>query len=177
MVRMEEKSKIDKKIKKAAQLLFFKRHRLPGVKGWELKRELGDDWMEVIKLLNLELEKPGIEIKRVSESGVEVEEAENARFVALLKTPLVEKASGKRIDEIAILSATLAYIISKQGKASKREIEELLREKFPKWRISPSIDRYIKEGYLGEDDKMVYIGWRTRAEVDRKSLLDLILSS
>jgi hypothetical protein len=178
---MEEESKIEKKLKKAAQILFFRKHRFPGVKGWELKKDLGGDWMETIKLLNLELEKLGMEIKRVSESGgkegEEGEEAENARFVVLLRNPLTEKATGRRIDEIAILSATLAYIISKQGKASKREIEELLGEKFPKWRIGPSLDRYIKQGYLGEDDKMVYIGWRTRAEVDRKSLLDLILAS
>jgi hypothetical protein len=174
---MEEESKIEKKIKKAAQLLFFRKHRLPGVKGWELKKTIGSDWIEVIKLLNLDLEKLGMEIKRVNESGGEGEEAENDRFVALLKTPLTEKATGRRIDEIAILSATLAYIISKQGRASKREIEELLEEKFPKWRVGPSLDRYIKQGYLGEDEKMIYIGWRTRAEVDRKLLLDLILSS
>ncbi|HIH95906.1 MAG TPA: hypothetical protein HA346_06205 [Thermoplasmata archaeon] len=175
---MEEESKVEKNMKKAAQLLFFRRHRLPGVRGWELKRAIGGDWLEVIKLLNLELERLGIEVKQISETGEENEEdPEGARFVALLKTPLPPKATGRRIDDIAILSATLAFLISKQGKASKKEIEELLSEKFPRWRVGPSIDRYLKDGYLGEDEKMIYIGWRTRAEVDKKTLLDLILAS
>jgi hypothetical protein len=90
---------------------------------------------------------------------------------------LIEKASGARIDDVAMLSATLAYIISKQGKAPRKAVEDFLSEKFLKHRVYFALDRYLKQGYLGEDDKVLYIGWRTRAEVDRKTLLDLILAS
>ncbi len=179
----EEEStlKTERKVKKAAQLLFFRRHRIPGVKGWELKKALGDDYMEVIGVLNSALDKLGMEVKRISEEGGigegGEEKTERDRFMIVLKNHLVEKASGERIDEVAMLSATLAYIISKQGKAPRKAIEEFLSDKFPKHRIFFALDRYIKQGYLGEDERVLYIGWRTRAEVDRKSLLDLILAS
>ena len=37
-------------------------------------------------------------------------------------------------------------------------------------------DRYIRQGYLGEDDRgTLFIGWRSRAEVDQKQLVDLVV--
>ncbi|MCW3128969.1 MAG: hypothetical protein N2V75_02545 [Methanophagales archaeon] len=180
----ELRTRTEKKVKKAAQLLFFRRHRVPGVKGWELKKALGDNYLDVLGVLNSALDKFGMEVKRISEEGgtgigegEEKEKAERDRFMIVLKDHLIEKASGARIDDVAILSATLAYIISKQGKAPRKEIEDFLADKFPKRRIYFAIDRYISQGYLGEEDKVLYIGWRTRAEVDRKTLLDLILTS
>jgi len=179
----EEESTLrtERKVKKAAQLLFFRRHRIPGVKGWELKKVLGDNYMEVIGVLNSALDKLGMEVKRITEEGGrregEEEKAERDRFMIVLKKHLIEKASGERIDEVAMLSATLAYIISKQGKAPRKAVESFLSDKFHRHRVFFALDRYIKQGYLGEDDRVLYIGWRTRAEVDRKSLLDLILAS
>jgi hypothetical protein len=39
-----------------------------------------------------------------------------------------------------------------------------------------SVDRYIQQGYLGEDEKgVLYMDWRSRAEVDQKRY-DLIVS-
>lgn len=171
------RTKTERKVKKAAQLMFFRRHRIPGVKGWELKKALGENYMEVIVVLNSTLDKLGMEVKRINEEGGEEEKTERDRFMIVLKNHLVEKASGERIDEVAMLSATLAYIISKQGKAPRKAVESFLSDKFPKRRVFFALDRYIKQGYLGEDDRVLYIGWRTRAEVDRKSLLDLILAS
>ncbi|MBC8521635.1 MAG: hypothetical protein H8D26_06565 [Methanomicrobia archaeon] len=171
------RTKTERKVKRAAQLMFFRRHRIPGVKGWELKKALGENYMEVIAVLNSTLDKLGMEVKRINEEGGGEEKAERDRFMIVLKNHLVEKASGERIDQVAMLSATLAYIISKQGKAPRKAVESFLSDKFPKRRVFFALDRYIKQGYLGEDDKVLYIGWRTRAEVDRKSLLDLILAS
>ncbi|MBL7117288.1 MAG: hypothetical protein ISS94_00665 [Candidatus Syntrophoarchaeum sp.] len=173
----ESRTKAERKVKRAAQLMFFRRHRIPGVKGWELKKALGENYMEVIAVLNSTLDKLGMEVKRINEEGGGEEKAERDRFMIVLKNHLVEKASGERIDQVAMLSATLAYIISKQGKAPRKAVESFLSDKFPKRRVFFALDRYIKQGYLGEDDKVLYIGWRTRAEVDRKSLLDLILAS
>lgn len=178
----ELRTRTERKVKKAAQLLFFRRHRIPGVKGWELKKALGDNYMEVIGVLNSALDRFGMEVKRISEGGGTgigegEEKTERDRFMIVLKNHLVEKASGARIDDVAMLSAALAYIISKQGKASRKAVEDFLSDKFPKHRVYFALDRYIKQGYLGEDDKVLHIGWRTRAEVDRKTLLDLILAS
>ena len=176
----ESRTRTERKVKKAAQLLFFRRHRIPGVKGWELKKALGDDYIDVIGVLNSALDRLGMEVKRISEEGEErgeeEEKAERDRFMIVLKDPVIEKASGERIDEVAMLSATLAYIISKQGKAPRKAVEDFLSEKFPKQRVFFALDRYIRQGYVGEDETVLYIGW-TRAEVDKKSLLDLILSS
>ena len=39
-----------------------------------------------------------------------------------------------------------------------------------------NLNRYIKAGYLAEDENMqLYLDWRTRAEVNQKALLDLLL--
>ena len=55
--------------------------------------------------------------------------------------------------------------------------EQFLREKFPKWRVEYSLDRYVKRGYLEQDERtMLHIGWRTRAEVDEKTLMTMLLS-
>jgi hypothetical protein len=157
-----------------------------------LKKALGDDYLEVLGVLDSALDRLGMEVKRISEEGVErggggeeggegeereEERAARDRFMIVLKDPVIEKASGERIDEVAMLAATLAFIISKQGKAPRKAVEDLLSDKFPKQRVFFALDRYIRQGYLGEDENVLYIGWRTRAEVDRKSLVDLILSS
>ena len=187
----ELRVRTERKVKKAAQLLFFRQHRIPGVKGWELKKALGEDYVEVMGVLNSALDKLGMEVKRISEAGEGGGEgkeedkgkgkgdkrAERDRFMIVLKSPVIEKASGERIDNVAMLSATLAYIISKQGKATRKAVEDFLSAKFPQQRIFFALDRYIKQGYVGEADKVLYVGWRTRAEVDRKALLDLILAS
>lgn len=177
----ESRTRAERKLKRAAQLLLFRQHRLPGVKGWELKRALGEDYLEVLEVLNAALDNLGMKVKRISEEGSgdagKNEKAERDRFVVVLTSPVVEKASGERIDTIAMLSATLAYIVSKQGKASRKAVEAFLSAKFPQQRILFALDRFIKQGYLGEDNNVLYIGWRTRAEVDRKTLLDLILAT
>lgn len=169
----EDRARAERKVKKAAQLLFFRQHRIQGVWGWELKKALGDEYMEVIEVLNSGLERLGMEVKRLSEDK---NGTEHDRFMIVLKDPRIEKASGARVDEVAMLAASLAYIISKQGKATRKAVEDFLSDKFPKQRVLYALDRYVKQGYLGEADKALHIGWRTRAEVDRKSLMDLILS-
>jgi len=77
---------------------------------------------------------------------------------------------------MAILTVALSYILSKRGKAPLKEVERVLEEKFPRWRVEQDIDRFIRRGYLEEDDEgVLYVGWRTRAEVDQKALLGLLL--
>jgi hypothetical protein len=57
-------------------------------------------------------------------------------------------------------------------------VEKLLRDKLPGWRVDLNIDRYIRAGYLAQDEnKQLYLDWRTRAEVDEKALVDLLLTT
>ncbi|MEM2904142.1 MAG: hypothetical protein QW057_09605 [Candidatus Bathyarchaeia archaeon] len=173
-----------RKMKRAAQLLFFQRHRRPGVKGWELKRALGRNYMKVVELLDAELEKLGLEVKAVQEEGLSLEkpspeELDRARFVLRLRDPLTAtdaRLSGWRIDDIAALAATVAYIISRQGKALQRDVERLLEAKFPRWVVQYALERFLRRGYLTRDESgMLYLGWRSRAEIDQKLLLNLIM--
>jgi len=105
---------------------------------------------------------------------------DTSRFLLRFKEPpsvAEAETSGIRIDDLAVLASTIAFINSKQGRAARREVEHFLRDKFPKWRVEYSLDRYVKRGYLEQDDRsLLHIGWRTRAEVDEKTLMTMILS-
>jgi hypothetical protein len=85
--------------------------------------------------------------------------------------------SGWRVDNVAVLVVTVAYIISQQGKASRRELEQILNEKFPKTRIERSLNRFIRQGYINQAEDVLYLDWRARAEIDQKALIKLVLGS
>jgi hypothetical protein len=184
----EQEDKIEemrRKVKKAAQLLLFQRHRLPGVRGWELRRALGGKFTEILKLLNSQLEPLGLEVKSVFESGQPekptMEDMERARFYIVLAgsiSPSDVQASGWRIDEVAALASTIALIISRQGKVPRKEVEDVLREKFLDWKVELGLERFIRLGYLHQsEDGMLFLGWRTRAEVDERALINMILGA
>jgi len=175
-----------RKIKRATHLLFYRRHRKPGVKGWELRKRLGSDYPRVLGLLDSYLEKLDLKVKTVFEAETPaekptLEQLDRARFYITLRgglTPKEAKMSGWRIDDIAGLAVAISYIISKKGKAPRDEVEELLRDKLPGWRVDLNMNRYIRAGYLAEDEnKQLYLDWRTRAEVDEKALVDLLLTA
>src|SRR4030042_589802 len=129
------------KVKKATQMLFYKRHQKPGVKGWELHK---------------------------------------ARFFVALSSGSVtkDKLMGWRIDDLAGLAITISYIISKKGQAARKDIEKLLGEKIPNWKIGLNLDRYVRYGYLMQDEKgQLFLDWRTRAEVDQKALINMLLNA
>ena len=86
------------------------------------------------------------------------------------------KLVGWRIDDLAGLAVSLAFIISKGGKASRKDLEDLLKMKLPGWRVDMNLNRYLRLGYLIEDEnEQLYLGWRARAEVDQKKLIELLL--
>jgi hypothetical protein len=181
----KRKAQYASKLKRATHLLFYKRHTKPGVKGWELRKTLGSDYQKVLKLLDDYLKTLDLQVNTVYEEEKTPEkptpeQLDRARFFITLRgeiTPKESKMVGWRIDDLAGLAITISYIISKKGKATRKEIEELLREKLPGWKVGLNIDRYIRYGYLTEDESdQLYLDWRTRAEVDQKALIDLILS-
>jgi len=84
--------------------------------------------------------------------------------------------SGWRVDDVSALVVAIAYIISKQGKSPRKEVEQILKEKFPKWRVEYNLNRFIGRGYLSQDENdILYLDWRARAEIDQKELVKLIL--
>ncbi|MFQ5920634.1 MAG: hypothetical protein ACE5JV_01290 [Nitrososphaerales archaeon] len=188
---MSEEAEISRKVGRAFQMLVLQKHRYPGVKGWELKKTLGKDYPKYIEILNEEISKLGLSVKTVFEDAgegkleSEQERMERARYFVVFGTSSISGSDagtlGLRIDDIAVLAASLAYMIPRQGKARRREVEQVLREKFPKWKVQLNLDRFIRRGYLLETDDddhvdMLQIGWRTKAEIDQKTLLNLILA-
>ena len=182
---MSEEAEVSRKVAKGFQMIAFQRHRYPGVKGWELKKTLGKEFIKIVEIMNSEVDKLGLKVKIVHETGEEraepsEEELESARFFLIFKNPPSPRdveASGLRIDDLSVLAASLAYMISRQGKMPHKDLEQLLREKFPRWKVELNLDRFIRRGYLIEDkDDFVYVGWRTKAEVDERTLLSLVLA-
>jgi len=172
-----ERALLQRKIRKAFQVLILQRGRNPGVKGWEMKRNLGKDYKTILEVLSADLKALGLEVHEVP--GIEGTDDSTRYLLRFREPPTLSEAetAGFRIDDLAVLAASIALVNTKQGRIARRELETFLREKFPRWRIDYSLDRYVKKGYLDQDDKsLIRIGWRTRAEVDEKSLVTLILA-
>jgi len=182
---LSKKGVYGSKIKKATQLLFYRRHLKPGIRGSELHKSLGSDYPKVLGLLDDYLKPLDLQVKTVFEEEKAPEkptldELDKARFYVALRGDLStkDKLIGWRIDDLAGLAVTISYIISKKGQAPRKDVEKLLCEKMPNWKVGLNIDRYVRYGYLGEDDNgQLYLDWRTRAEVDQKALISMLLSS
>ena len=172
------------KVKKATQMLLYKHHAKPGVKGWELRKALGNDYPKVLDVLDDYLKPLDLQVKTVFEEEKtpekpNIDELDKARFfVTLVDVATKDKLMGWRIDDLAGLAITISYIISKKGQAARKDVEKLLSEKMPNWKVGLNLDRYIRHGYLMQDDNgQLFLDWRTRAEVDQKKLIGMLLSS
>ena len=177
-------TRYSRKVKEAVHLLFFKHHRLPGVRGWELRQELGAEWLDVVDVLDKQLKPLDLQVTRALDDPDIIEptraQLADARFYITMRGSVDQKTAktiGWRIDDIAGLAVTIAFLISRQGKTPRVDVERTLGEKLPGWRAKMNVDRYIDEGYLGEDESgNLYIDWRSRAEVDQKQLVNLVLA-
>ncbi len=176
------------KVKRATHMLFFRRHMKPGVKGWELHKSLGADYPKVLDVLDDYLINLDLQVRTVFEEGEKpkadkptVDELDKARFYVTLRgdlTPKESKMIGWRVDDLAGLAVAISYIISKKGQALRKDVEDMLAEKLPGWKVGLNVDRYIRYGYLTEDENgQLYLDWRTRAEVDQKTLIETLLSA
>src|SRR5206468_1141504 len=93
-------------------------------------------------------------------------------------TPKEARMTGWRIDNLAALAACMSLIVSKQGKSERKELEQIIGEKVGRWRALTLTDAFLRSGYLEEDEEgLMKIGWRTRAELDLESLMMLIAES
>ena len=182
----QEQSYYPERVKRAAHLLFFKRGRVPGARSWELKTGLGKEYLKVLTQLDESLKDLDLEVKKVEsrvlsdyKPGPDAEE--ESRYFVRLKgtlTPREARMTGWRIDNLAALAACLSLIVSKQGKSERKELEEIIGQKVGRWRALTLTDAFLRSGYLEEDEEgLVKLGWRTRAELDLESLMMLIAES
>jgi len=172
-----ERALLERKMRKALQVLILQRGRNPGVKGWEMKRYLGRDYRTILEVLSGDLKPLGLEVHEVP--GIEGTDDSTRFLLRFRESPTVSEAEGAgfRIDDLAVLASSIAVVNSRQGRIGRKEVETFLREMFPRWRVDYSLERFIKRGYLDQDEKgLIRVGWRTRAEVDEKSLMTLILA-
>lgn len=183
---MSEAPEMAAKVRRAAQMLLFQRHRLPGVKGWELRRALGGGYMRLVHVLRTQLENMGLTVNVVGEDGNPVDERDaerllSARFYVTVRDPLSlhdATTSGWSIDDLGGLTVTLATIISRRGKAPRKEVERILEEKFPEWKANIFIERYRRRGYIAEDeDGNLVLDWRARAELDLSKFMHYVLGA
>ncbi len=176
------------KLKRAAHLLFFKRGKVPGAREWELKARLGKNYEEILTDLNRVLEDLDLEVKRARDEAsyrapdpLSVDEESEDRFLIRLKSEMTlteSRLCGWRIDNLAALTMAIAYVISKQGKAPRAEVEQDLSYKFGRWRSMNLTDIFIRTGYLREDEEgLLRLGWRTKSEVDLRALMTLLLEA
>ncbi len=134
---------------------------------------------EALKDLDLEVKK--VEARTLTDYKPGPEDEEEFRYFVRLKgtlTPREARMTGWRIDNLAALAACLALVVSKQGKSERKELEELIGHKAGRWRALTLVDTFVRSGYLEEDEEgLVKLGWRTRAELDLQSLMMLITES
>lgn len=178
----QTKSFYSDKLKRAVHLLLFRRGKIPGAREWEFKEKVGKNYEQVLAQLNELLSELDLEIKKVTEPRSEEMTTEGGRasleearyFVALKGTLGVKEAKmiGWRIDNLAALSASVAYLVSKQGKVAREDLEKLLAQKFGRWKAITLVDIFLRTGYLEEDDAgTMSLGWRTRSEIDLRALM------
>jgi hypothetical protein len=182
MSETETKSFYSDRLKRAVHLLLFRRGKMPGAKEWELKEKVGKNYAQVLDQLNKMLSELDLEIKRVteptsgqmaeSEVGVQMDEP---RYYVTLKGSLGLKEAkmiGWRIDNLAALSGAIAYLVAKQGKAPRDDVEKVVAQKYGRWKAATLIDIFLRTGYLEEDDAGVTsLGWRTKSEVNLPALM------
>ena len=181
----KEQSYYPERVKRAAHMLFFKRGRVPGARSWELRTGLGKEYLKVLIQLDEELKDLDLEVKKVEEQSVSdfkpTPGEEEIRYFVRLKgtlTPREARLTGWRIDNLAALAACMSLVVSKQGKSDRKEVEQIIGEKVGRWRALTLTDAFLRSGYLEEDEEgLLKLGWRTRAELDLESLMMLIAES
>ncbi len=181
-----EETFYSEKLKRAAHLLFFKRGKIPGARTWELRTGLGKGYSQVLSQLDESLKDLDLEVKRVevdslSDIKPRGDSDEEFRYFVRLKgtlTPKEARMTGWRIDNLAALAACLSSVVSKQGKSERKELEEIISRKAGRWRSLTLMDTFLRTGYLEEDEEgLLKLGWRTRAEMDLQSLMLLVAES
>lgn len=172
-----EEKELKEKARRALSALLIQRRFQPGLKGWELKRLLGRNYLEVLKLAENEAAALGLKVVAVPDEEDE-KDPDRARYVLVSKAPLKDRELGGwlRMEEAAGLALILSQLYVRNGTAPKRLLVEPLRQKLPAWRVEQIVSKLVRLGYLDEDGEFLKVGWRSKVEVNRDELLTSILS-
>jgi hypothetical protein len=84
----EEVGKLEKRLAQAAAMILASGHRLPGVRGWELRRKLGKSFPKVMSALDSRLRQIGLRLKVVPDPDAEPNDYDKARYYIVLADPL-----------------------------------------------------------------------------------------
>ena len=57
------------KVKRATHMLFYKKHKKPGVKGWELRKTIGSDYPKVLRIMDDFLKPLDLQVKPSLKKG------------------------------------------------------------------------------------------------------------
>ncbi len=119
-----------------------------------------------------------LKLKAVTEPGVA---EEGVRYLAVLKgtmAPAEARLTGWRIDSLAALAASIAFVLAKQGRIPREDLEDMIAEKLGRWRSETLVDAFVRSGHLFEDESgLIALGWRTYAEVEVKDLVAALLAA
>src|SRR6202522_1257234 len=110
-----ERALLERKMRKALQVLILQRGRNPGVKGWEMKRYLGKDYKTILQVLSGDLKQLGLEVHEVP--GIEGTDDSTRFLLRFRESPTLSDAetAGFRIDDLAVLASSIAMVNAKQG--------------------------------------------------------------
>ncbi|MDW8360519.1 MAG: hypothetical protein RMK31_08080 [Candidatus Caldarchaeum sp.] len=115
-----EQTAARKKLSTAMAMLLFTSHRLPGVRGYELRRRIGKNYLKVLESLNHRLEPLGLRVRTLFETPGDrqpsEEDYDRARYFITLTDPLSLSeivAAGWRVDDLAVLATALAVLFSR----------------------------------------------------------------
>ncbi|MDG7028151.1 MAG: hypothetical protein JRN16_07060, partial [Nitrososphaerota archaeon] len=95
-----DRALLERKVRRAFQVLVLQRGRNPGVKGWEMKRHLGRDYRKIIEVLSEDMAPMGLEVFEVK--GIDGTD-DSSRFLLRFKDPPTvteAETSGIRIDDL-----------------------------------------------------------------------------
>ncbi|HEW94418.1 hypothetical protein DRN84_00735 [Candidatus Geothermarchaeota archaeon] len=172
---MSEAKKI--KLKRIAQLLFFKRHIYPGAKEWELEKYVGRNYRVYIEEFKRYIEPLGLTVKEVEVSSDDKVERYFV-VVPIEPLPLSEVHTfNLSIVDLSVLAVSLTMILtSRNRRVSRKEVEEILKSKFREYEIKRSLSKLIRLGYLNEVEDDLTMGLRSILEIDLKRLTSSIIS-
>ncbi len=172
---MGEEEELREKGIKALKMLLFE-GSTPGLKGWELKRRLGKDYLAALEVAKVEADKLGLRIVKVEDE--EDKSPEKARYVLQPKEPLREAELSKwlRIEEAAALAIIDVELNLRGGMVQRKTIERILTQKLPSWRVKQILDKLKRLNYIEEDGDILRKGWRMIVEIDEPGLLKDIIS-
>ncbi|MDG6933883.1 MAG: hypothetical protein JRN68_04230 [Nitrososphaerota archaeon] len=177
----EKEEKLEAQLRESARaglrFLLIQRRSQPGCKGWELKRELGRNYLQILRLVNGMASDIGLKLVSVPDEDFP-DDPDRSRYLLVSKEPLSEKDTGSwlRMEEAASLAIILSHLFVKGEVDSKAVVMTMVREKLPSWRAQQVVSKLTRLGYLEDDAGYIRVGWRTKVEIDRDELLTSILS-